>query len=208
MEKILRECLGCKFQAKNKQDLLIFVKDSRKINNYQTKAWCRSCDAKKRKDGKVHGPNLIKKCRDCGTFPTDMKDLDRRFVKDKGMSLGYGNLCKECNRKRVKAHMKERPDLFKKRTRRYTIRQYGIQPEEFELMIKKQNNRCAICLNEFNLDKETPHIDHDHKCCSSPSSSCGKCVRGILCRGCNHGIGIFKENTASLQNAIIYLKRR
>lgn len=29
------------------------------------------------------------------------------------------------------------------------------------------------------------HVDHNHDCCDS-QKSCGKCVRGVLCKNCNH----------------------
>lgn len=41
------------------------------------------------------------------------------------------------------------------------------------------------------------HVDHDHNT---------KEVRGILCRQCNQGIGLFAEDTVRLENAIAYLK--
>jgi len=63
---------------------------------------------------------------------------------------------------------------------------------------------CWICGN-----KENPHIDHDHNCCdrsiTGSKLTCGNCVRGILCRDCNLGIGFFKDNPSRLKKAVDYL---
>lgn len=48
------------------------------------------------------------------------------------------------------------------------------------------------------------HIDHDHSCCPG-KGSCGKCVRGILCRNCNVGLGFLKDSIPRLEDAISYL---
>jgi len=39
----------------------------------------------------------------------------------------------------------------------------------------------------------TPNQDHDHVCCSG-KKSCGKCLRGLLCHGCNTKLGALENN--------------
>lgn len=59
--------------------------------------------------------------------------------------------------------------------------------------------RCQICRRRAELA-----IDHDHACCPG-RASCGKCVRGKLCRGCNQGLGSFGDDPARLLEAVAYL---
>ncbi len=82
------------------------------------------------------------------------------------------------------------------------LRKYGVTPEKFESMILAQGNSCAICVRPFT---STPHIDHDHACCPG-ASSCGRCVRGLLCSNCNTGLGLLKDSPAILTAAIRYLE--
>ena len=96
---------------------------------------------------------------------------------------------------------------------------YNITEERFMEMLKEQGLSCAICNYPFihgrwdlvgpveiYLTKGIANIDHDHKCCPEKSKSCGKCVRGLLCASCNNGLGRFKDDIASLKNAIHYLE--
>lgn len=85
------------------------------------------------------------------------------------------------------------------------VKRYGLTPEQFEQMLANQDNRCAICRAEF-LGHAKKNIDHDHTCCPT-QMSCGKCVRGILCTECNHGLGRFRDDPEILQAAIDYLMR-
>ena len=47
-------------------------------------------------------------------------------------------------------------------------------------------------------------IDHDHACCKG-KTSCGKCVRGILCISCNATLGHAKDDMDRLKGLIEYL---
>src|SRR5271157_4852356 len=80
---------------------------------------------------------------------------------------GYRGRCVTCHRLRNAN--------WRKRT-------YNVTPERYTTMLAEQNNRCSICKIEFG--KLRPCIDHNHACCDR-AGSCGKCVRGLLCRTCN-----------------------
>lgn len=44
------------------------------------------------------------------------------------------------------------------------------------------------CQNPSCDSRDDLAIDHDHSCCPG-NDSCGKCVRGVLCRSCNLTLG-------------------
>jgi len=58
------------------------------------------------------------------------------------------------------------------------------------------NHYCSICKRS---DVNKWHLDHCHKTTK---------FRGWLCSTCNHGLGMFRDNTKTLTNAIKYLKRK
>lgn len=87
-------------------------------------------------------------------------------------------------------------DLYLKRT-------YNISYVEFCIRLENQNYSCKICtrpldtsLGNTSSNANTAVVDHCH--------TTGK-VRGILCNECNRGLGYFKDNKMSLNNAIQYL---
>ena len=82
-------------------------------------------------------------------------------------------------------------------TKAISLRHYfGMSIDEYKDMLKKQNNRCAICGINFDDAYRGACVDHDH--------SSNK-VRALLCQRCNHGIGFFTEDISKLQSAIDYL---
>lgn len=72
-----------------------------------------------------------------------------------------------------------------------TIRGRGISRSDYELRVTKQGGRCAICNRKKRL-----LTDHCHKKMK---------FRGLLCNGCNVGLGLFMDSVKLLNRAIEYL---
>lgn len=75
-----------------------------------------------------------------------------------------------------------------------------------------QNPHCQICGTTLTSKmkygkgkyKSLLAIDHDHSCCDR-QVSCGKCIRGYLCHGCNVSIGFMNDDITRMQSAVEYL---
>ena len=65
-------------------------------------------------------------------------------------------------------------------------KRYKMTFEQYHNMLDLQDG-CDIC----NAKGRRMVVDHDHSCCgpSSQNNTCGKCVRALLCDGCNTAIG-------------------
>jgi hypothetical protein len=72
---------------------------------------------------------------------------------------------------------------------------YGLSQTQYEDMLRKQNNSCAIC----KIAKLDLVIDHEH----AKGTKVG--VRGILCNECNIFLGILEKNLSLIQSAKDYL---
>jgi hypothetical protein len=81
---------------------------------------------------------------------------------------------------------------------------YGITAARYDELYAAQGGVCAICKG-VNESGRAMAVDHDHSCCAGPTS-CGLCVRGLLCSNCNMGIGLLREDVARFEAAIEYLK--
>jgi 1-aminocyclopropane-1-carboxylate deaminase/D-cysteine desulfhydrase-like pyridoxal-dependent ACC family enzyme len=127
------------------------------------------------------------------------------YIKNKEVLAAKNKEYREKNKEKVYAKNKE---AYRKQNREKERQQqadykrqkkYGISPEEYNYMIKKQNNKCKICLVDFLYDKHStkPFIDHCH--------TTNK-VRGLLCLHCNTGLGYFKDQISTLTKTINYLE--
>ena len=99
------------------------------------------------------------------------------------------------NNKRTAKWLSENREKMKLIKRRSILKtKYGITLEDYQNLLKEQDNKCAICRR----DEIQFCIDHDH--------ITGK-TRGLLCHACNRAIGLLKENEQILINAINYVNR-
>jgi len=85
------------------------------------------------------------------------------------------------------------------------LRRYGLTPTTFAALVTKQGGRCAICGTDKPGGQGRWHVDHDHTCCGVRKSSCGRCVRGLLCSRCNIGIGNLQDDPRIIQAALDYI---
>lgn len=95
------------------------------------------------------------------------------------------------------------------RERRQTLRRHGIDEGIFQAMLARQGGKCAnegCGRSEPGGRHGTWHIDHDHACCPG-RGSCGSCVRGLLCDGCNRAAGCARDSAAVLAGLAAYLKQ-
>jgi hypothetical protein len=84
------------------------------------------------------------------------------------------------------------------------LKNYGLTRDDYVNMEKSQNGICKICGESEKYNKRLS-VDHDHSCCSG-ITSCGKCIRGLLCSNCNRVLGQVNDNKILLQKMIKYLK--
>ncbi|MFD0856820.1 endonuclease VII domain-containing protein [Actinomadura adrarensis] len=68
---------------------------------------------------------------------------------------------------------------------------YGIGEEQVQKLLALQHGRCAAC-----AEVKAEHVDHDHAT---------GVVRGILCGGCNSGMGQLADDPVSLRRAADYV---
>ena len=72
---------------------------------------------------------------------------------------------------------------------------YGLSLEEFERRAARQNSLCVICLRK---PRDRLCVDHSHDT---------HMLRDLLCRGCNRGLGNYRDDPVLLRAAADYAER-
>lgn len=121
----------------------------------------------RRREKRSRGPGA-RRCKDCETEGV----TTRRPIKKAGRCATHYR--QHVAAQREAAHA------------RHIARTYGITPEQYWQLYAHQGGRCYICRRATGRRRRLA-VDHDHSCCPG-STSCGKCVRGLLCKTCNHNI--------------------
>ena len=109
------------------------------------------------------------------------------------------NKCKEC-RAAARTNWYQRMTIEERRAyehRNGLWKRYRLRPEQYAELIK---DGCAICGTHEDLC-----VDHDHSCCPG-SRTCGKCIRGALCKKHNRGEACF-DNTDEIMELLAYRLR-
>lgn len=120
-----------------------------------------------------------KPCKDCGS--TTRK------------TYTPGPRCVTCERNR-------RNKTSEARRLAYVAVQYNLTPERYFSLLARFEGKCWMCRKS-----KARQIDHDHSCCSG-KTSCGKCVRGILCGPCNKFLGYIRDSLQVALNMAWYLE--
>lgn len=126
----------------------------------------------------------------------------------KNLHQYIGRRCKECRNARRRQFRKEnrqkfldyenKPEVRRSLKNSTFKRQYQISLDQYENILKEQNNLCKICNKpENHKTKKNLTVDHCHKT---------KKVRGLLCHRCNAAIGLLKDDIKIIQKVIDYLK--
>lgn len=152
----------------------------------------------------------MKQCQSCHVEKP--LDLFRHRTDPKTQKIYHSRKCRACQSARVHAWRSNNRDKVSKYNKtakaknpahhahkaiqNHYKRKFGITLEERAEMLAAQGGRCLIC----KTDKPTRRgwcIDHDHV---------SGAIRGVLCAPCNSFIGMAKESTAVLENAITYIE--
>lgn len=162
----------------------------RRSNEDYVNSYCAKCDKEYNDEQNSKKPSrqrvlqkrkLLEEGKQKCTLCQQIMSLEN-FSINKSSSTGYQWTCRKCTG--IKSRLKI----------------YKLSTDEYHAKLQSQNHICAICKL-----KEPLCIDHNRACCNS-KTSCGNCVRGLLCITCNTLLGFSYDDVTILQSAISYLK--
>lgn len=100
--------------------------------------------------------------------------------------------CVRCATLAARAWQKRNPEAKARYARGVHLKaKFGITPEDYDVMLRKQHGKCAVCRQPEKVVGKSLAVDHDH--------NTGK-VRGLLCGSCNQLLGIFEDRWAEFSS--------
>lgn len=112
--------------------------------------------------------------------------------------------CKVCRANRDRTGQKSVQRTREAHRNANLKRMYNIDSAVFDVFMAEQGGVCASC-KEPPAEGKYLCVDHDHSCCPG-TGSCGRCIRGLLCNGCNAALGHVNDSIPKLESLIRYLR--
>lgn len=122
----------------------------------------------------------------------------KRYQTDPGKEVARVQRWRQQNPEKYNAYQRKRrqlPEVKAAERGGHLKRKFGLTPEQYDEMLRRQKGRCWIC-GHGPAEGQSLDVDHDH--------ATGE-VRALLCRNCNQGLGKFYENPELLTTAAAYL---
>lgn len=200
-----KECFRCKTVKSNQEFRVLQVRGYPRLCSY-----CIFCEKeyriqvateKRRLDTRAKPiVNGNKECVECN-IPRPIESFYPEHPRVQNDTRRGSSYCKECRAIRAKrsrdaSREKHPPKPVNRNVWLKSL--YGITSEDYNDMLVLQGGVCAICKNPPTLRMLHLRVDHCHKT--------GR-VRGLLCHGCNTGIGNLKDSEYNLKAAIQYLRK-
>jgi hypothetical protein len=89
------------------------------------------------------------------------------------------------------------PEVNKQACRKYHLKAtYGLSLDDYTQLLNAQDGKCAICKRE--PGGHALSVDHNHVT--------GR-IRGLLCKGCNTGLGMLQDSLTVIQAAATYIQQ-
>lgn len=82
---------------------------------------------------------------------------------------------------------------------------YGLTDTAYKVLLETQDYQCAICQRPQPARGRALAVDHDHACCPG-KTSCGYCIRGLLCWTCNKFLQHINDDPDVAQGLANYLQ--
>jgi Recombination endonuclease VII len=148
----------------------------------------------------------LKRCPDC-TKKLPLTD----FFKAKYSKHGLSTYCRACMAKRHDTWRRKNLAVTRlasakwreenpRRAKDHTLKaRYGIPLGTYDRLFEEQIGQCACCGTNKPGGRGDFHVDHCHET--------GR-IRGLLCHGCNVGLGSLKHDVTLLTKALNYLAKR
>ena len=102
-------------------------------------------------------------------------------------------------------HLAKRRADSQREAERKILERFGIAYKTYQAILILQGGGCALCGRAPHRRGRRLAVDHDHTCCPG-RTSCGKCVRGLVCWTCHDYLGYIKDSPKTAQNLLDYLR--